>query len=628
MSFRRVSGVAAVVLAIIMWAACGQVYRPVVIPCTGNSGVPGCPVEPLPTPSNFHAVYALYANAPNGISPTAPNYPGGALQIDVSGDSIIAETPSNDTKFGNNPTHLAILPSHGQVFVASAGSVSGGIDVVSNFTTAPQLGSSSGFGPVNSIALPNQTASIVSISEAAAPSTVVTVTLGSALTTPNGYTIVISGVTIPSCTPPTCNPNAYNGAFAVTSNSGTTITYNASATVTGLPSLSSAQLVGAAATYPPQPVFLASTQNSAVFVANYNSNSVSQISTASNVVSNSVSVGVNPVSMAELPNGQKLYVANQTSSNISTLNTVTLAGNTATGFVSGFTGLTPVWMVARNDSQKVYVVTQGDGQLWTIDTASDSVVCSAPGVCSESVGVGANFIFYDPNLGRLYVTNPQASTTNPTASNLYVFSVTGGANDTPIPLATLTIPGLSATACSSCGPVIPESVTALADGSRFYVAGYQTATTCPDTYVTTSSCLIPEMTIYNASSFALQYPSTPVMTLLAWSPSGTTPGPFAQNQIAVAPSAACGVTVPYTPTTIRFRTFVASSADSSRVYVSMCDAGAIADINTTGNNQNNPQSGEPADTLVTDLPAPFGSGVVQANGEPANQSPIFMLSGQ
>ncbi len=617
-------------LAIMMWAACGQVYRPVVIPCTGNSGVPGCPVEPLPVPGNFHAVYALYANAPSGISPTTPNYPGGAMQIDVSGDSIIAETPSNDTKFGNNPTHAAILPNDARVFVASAGSVSGGIDLISNFTTAPQLGSSSGFGPVNSIPLPNQTASIVSISEAPSPSTLVTVTLSSALSAPNGYTIVISGVTIPNCTPPTCSPNAYDGAFAVTSNSGTTITYNEPVTVTGLPSLSSGQLIGALTTFPPQPVFLATTQNTAVFVANYNSNSVSQIDTTTNLVSNSANVGVNPISMAELANGQKIYVANEGGNTISTLNTVTLAGNTTTGLVSGFTGMTPVWMVARNDSQKVYVVTQSDGLLWTIDTASDSVVCSAPGVCSQSIGVGANFIFYDSNLGRLYVTNPATGT-------LYVFSDTGGANDTPILLATLSIPaGYSATttpACTGCQPVVPMSVTALADGSRFYVASYQIASPCPDPNVTTSTCVIPEVTIYNASSLALQYPSTPVMTLLAWSPSGTTQGPFAQGQFAVAPSTVCGATTlytptAYTPTSTRFRTFVTSSVDSSHVYVSMCDAGAIADINTTGNNQNNPGSGEPADTLVTDLPAPFGSGTAQKNGEPANQSPIFMLSGQ
>jgi YVTN family beta-propeller protein len=98
-----------------------------------------------------------------------------------------------------------------------------------------------------------------------------------------------------------------------------------------------------------------------MYVANYNTNSVSAINTVLNVVSNSVAVGVHPVSLAETPNGLKLYVANQGSNSVSTLNTASLSPNTANGLVAGFTGITPVWVVARGDSQKVYVLTQGDG---------------------------------------------------------------------------------------------------------------------------------------------------------------------------------------------------------------------------------------------------------------------------
>jgi YVTN family beta-propeller protein len=609
MIFRRVGGAAAIAFALILWAACGQVYRPVVIPCTGNSGVPNCPVEPLPTPANFHAVYGLYANAPNGISPTVPNYPGGAMQIDVSGDAIIAETPSNDSKFGNNPTHAAILPNESRLYVASAGSVGGGIDLISNFTTAPQFGSATGFGAVNSIALPNQTATITSISEAG---NTVTVTLSASLSSaPVGYTIVISGVVIPLCSPPSCNPNAYDGSFALLSNTGMTITYSLPAAVINLPSLSSSQLTGSSATYPPQPVFLATTQNTAVFVANYNSNSVSEINTASSFVSNTVGVGVNPVSMAEIPNGQKLYVANQTSNNISTLNTVNLGPNNPTGFVANFSGTTPVWMVARGDSQKVYVVSQGDGNLWTIDVASDTVTSSLP------VGVGANFVFYDPYLNRLYVTNPATSM-------LYIFSDTSPTADVPMQLAAISFGPGSVMCPSGCSP---ESVTALPNGSGFYVASYALAASCPDPVIGTGlPCVIPTLSVFDANSLAPQV--TPALTLLSWAPSGTTGGTFSPNQFAVAPAAACAVTTPYSPSTIRFRVFTTAAADSSHVYVSMCDAGAVADINTTDNNSNNSEGGLPANTLVTDLPAAFGNGPILGNGEPANQSPIFMLTGQ
>jgi len=613
MTFRRVGGAAAVASALILWAACGQVYRPVVIPCTGNSGVPGCPAEPLPTPANFHAVYALYANAPNGISPSVPNYPGGAMQIDVSGDAIIAETPSNDSKFGNNPTHAAILPNESRLFVASAGSVGGGIDLISNFTTAPQFGSSTGFGALNSIALPNQAATITSISEAG---NTVTANLSASLSTPVGYTIVIAGVVIPLCTPPACNPNAYNGSFALLSNTGTTITYSLPAAVINLPSLSGSQLTGSSATFPPQPVFLATTQNTAVFVANYNSNSISQINTTLSAVTNTVTnpapgVGINPVAEAEIPNGQKLYVANQTSNNISTLNTVNLGPNTVSGFVAGFGGTTPVWMAARNDSQKVYVVSQGDGNLWTIDVASDTVTGSLP------VGVGANFVFYDPYLNRLYVTNPATSM-------LYVFSDTSPTADVPMQLAAVSFGPGSLMCPSGCSP---DSVTALPNGSGFYVASYALAASCPDPVIGTGSpCVIPTLSVFDANSLAPQV--TPALTLLSWAPSGTTGGTFAPNQFAVAPAAACTVMTPYSPSTIRFRVFTTTAADSSHVYVSMCDAGAVADINTTDSNSNNSEGGLPANTLVTDLPAAFGNGPILGNGEPANQSPTFMLTGQ
>ena len=132
MSLRRAGRLAAMVLSILLWMACGQVYRPVVIPCS-SGGVPGCPPEPAPAPASFHAVF--------GISDNAPNYPGGAMQIDVSGDTIIAETATSDLSapnLGENPTHAAILPNNSKLLVASAGSVQGGIDLVSSVSPAFQ----------------------------------------------------------------------------------------------------------------------------------------------------------------------------------------------------------------------------------------------------------------------------------------------------------------------------------------------------------------------------------------------------------------------------------------------------------------------------------------------------------
>ncbi|HKM47947.1 MAG TPA: YncE family protein [Terriglobales bacterium] len=509
MSVRRVGRWTAMVLPILFWSACGQVYRPVVIPCS-TGGVPGCPVETSPQPSDFHEVFAISTNV--------DSYPGTAMQIDVSGDSIVGETPSSNPalpNLGDNPTHIAILPDDATVFVASAGSVvPGGRDIVSAFTPVFNSRLSAGLGTVSTISLPT----------------------GS------------------------------------------------------------------------QPVFLNSRENTAVYVANFGTNSVSAINTASNVVSATATVGTNPVALAETPNAFKLYVANQGSNTISSLNPVDLSSNT----VTGFTGITPVWIVARGDSQKVYVLTEGDGQLVTIDVATDTVTSSLP------VGVGANFVFFDPNLNRLYVANPVTAA-------VYVFSDTGGASDTPTLLTTtpLTIPGLGAKttpACAYCTAPVPVSVTALLDGTRFYVASYQISTPCSDPNVTAASCVVPIVTVFDANTFKVKYPSTPAQALL------TSP-PFSQNQYAVPQVGSCALTPSYpalySPSAPRFRVFTVASEDSSRVYVSMCDAGAVAVINTTDNNANNPESPLPPDTVVSALPmAP------QANSASALQSPIFLLMGQ
>lgn len=612
MSLRRAGRLMCVLLPVLLWMACGQVYRPVVIPCS-SGGVPGCPPEPAPTPASFHAVFGINANV--------PNYPGGVMQIDVSGDSILAETPTSDLSapnLGENPTYAAVLPNDSKLLVASAGSVQGGIDILSAIFPAIQATGVGGFGGVATINLPSQTSSIATISESG---NTVTATLSTPLNNvPVGYTIVIANVAIPGCVPPACNPNAYNGAFTLLSDNGTTITY-------ANPNANLAPASGGSATFPPQPVFISTTQNTSAFVANYNTNSVFAINMNSNVVSNTAPVGAHPVSLAETPDGIKLYVANQADNTVSSFtiansgNIINLSPNT----VTGFSGVTPVWVVSRGDSQKVYVLTQGDGKLVTIDTATDVATtpdCSVtPTLC---VGAGANFILLDPILNRLYVTNPATGM-------VYVFSDTGGANDTPLQLGAISFAANSALCPVGCSPT---SLTALPDGSRFYVASYQIASPCPDPTVTVSPCIIPRLTVFDALSLTVKYPSAPSLTLLSWSPPCTgascPSGPFATNQYALPPVTSCASPVLpalYAPSATRFRVFTTAAVDGSHVYVSMCDAGAIADINTTDANINNTGGNSiPADTLITDLPAPY-AGSSQSSSSPV-QNPIFLVTGQ
>ena len=119
------------------------------------------------------------------------------MQIDVAGDSIIAETPTSDQSapnLGANPTYAAVLPNDSRLFVASAGSVEGGVDAVSYLSPAFQSTQATGFGPVNNVNLPYQASSITAISESG---NLVTATLSaplSTLTNTVGYTVVITNV--------------------------------------------------------------------------------------------------------------------------------------------------------------------------------------------------------------------------------------------------------------------------------------------------------------------------------------------------------------------------------------------------------------------------------------------------
>jgi YVTN family beta-propeller protein len=337
------------------------------------------------------------------------------------------------------------------------------------------------------------------------------------------------------------------------------------------------------------PVFVNTTQNSAVYVANFGTNTVSAISTATNSITLTGAVGSQPVAIAETPNAQNVYVVNQADNTVTDLSPTDLS-TLATIPVAG----KPIWAVARQDSRRVYVLAQGAGQLVVLDTSTNTIV---PSQTNLSVGAGANFVLYDPHLNRLYVTNPSNST-------VYVFSTTGGvdlsgtANDTPTLLATIVLTAGTNPPCSqACSPV---SVAALPDGTRFYVASYQSSNSCPDPNVgATSPCIIPTLTVFDAPSFTVKpiasslLAPTPSLSLLA-SPQ------FAANQYALPPVTSCVTPASYAPGATRFRMFTTAAADSSHVYVSICDAGSIADVVTTTSTLSTSGNNTP-DVLVGDL---------------------------
>jgi hypothetical protein len=595
MSLRRVCRLAAAGLATLLWVSCGQVYRPVVLPV---AAIP-------PNPASFHAVFALSTNIPFNQ--------GAAMQIDVAGDSAIGEA-----NIGVNPTHAGILPNNSRVFVASAGSLfPGDTDIVTAFTPAVDAPIATGLGLPTTFSFPSvgtiQSASITSISEDGSGN--VTVTLTAALSQAVvGRIIEISGVNVAGG-----NPTGYDGSFTITAASGTTIQYVDS--VLGLPAASSGS-ASLPLTCSYLPDYVTTAQANAVFVANYgaendpncnlsSTDSVAILSPSLNTVSliGYLPAASHPTAMVETPDALNLYVLNQNNTvvnlsptDLTTQANIPLGGSTV-----------PVWAVARPDAQAVYVLTEGDGVLHTISPTTNTIVSSV-----SVGGPGANYVVYDSSRSRLYVTNP-------VAGSVFVFDAT-----------TLPAPTLLGTVSMSSGPnapcptgCSPVSVAALPDGSRFYVASYQLASSCPDPTVGAGvACIIPMLTVYDAASLTVKPVSSTTSTSMLTPSLSLFGAPlFSATQFATTEVAGCAPPATYTPASTRFRLFATASADSSHVYVAMCDAGAIADVATSTTTLPTGGTNTP-DTFITDLAAPLSAAAAPPGGNPPPQNPVFLLTGQ
>lgn len=265
------------------------------------------------------------------------------------------------------------------------------------------------------------------------------------------------------------------------------------------------------------PVFVATTESATVYVADSGSNTIAVISTSSNVLASTIPVGVNPATMAELPNGQKLYVANQGNGggngSVSSINTIDRIPNPP---ISG-TWISPVWVAVRSDGQRAYVLDSGTGNVSAIDTSTDAVIKNA------AVGVGADFMLYDPKLDRLYVTNP--------ATNQLI-------------VLDASLDSLPATAVAVANPV---AVAALPDGTRAYVSSV-TVTASANGNIASS-----QVTVLDAVDFSVK--TTIPLTKIA-----SAPGCASKTWSEL---------------------FMAAAADSTRVYIGNCDAGNTAIIDTS-----------------------------------------------
>ncbi len=149
----------------------------------------------------------------------------------------------------------------------------------------------------------------------------------------------------------------------------------------------------------------------------------------------------NPTILAALPNGSKVYSVNSSTNDI---NVISTKDNTVTSTIALASGSNPVWAVASSDNLHVFVVNQGSNNVSVIDATTDRVVNTV------SVGSAPNRAIFDPMLIRVYVTNTQSNNIS-------------AINADPNSSSFLAVKNIGVGKA-------PVSVTALADGSRVYVA--------------------------------------------------------------------------------------------------------------------------------------------------------------
>ena len=314
------------------------------------------------------------------------------------------------------------------------------------------------------------------------------------------------------------------------------------------------QLCDSAGCPPVTPVFVNTTESTRMYVADEGNGTISVIDTSTIAVVKTYAVAPanagsplplpdrnsRPVALAELPNGTKIYSLNSGTNSVSSINTLD-------GFINKVIPLggAPHWAVANPDNTHVYVI-DSTGTISVIDARTDAVVSS---VSAGPGGPRPNHIAYDPIFNRVFAT--AANSPQPSVSFFDVSGTSGNPNSMLVPHG----PGtalITPAAGSTCASVpVPAAIAILGDGSRAYVASYQDDGTQ----------LCTQATVINAAAGI-------VTKTVALAQTGLPANAVSQTNCDVS----------------RFRVYATSSIGSTsssfKVYVSQCDAGTVAIVDT------------------------------------------------
>jgi YVTN family beta-propeller protein len=340
------------------------------------------------------------------------------------------------------------------------------------------------------------------------------------------------------------------------------------------------------------PDFVESTEASTMYVANFGNGTVNAINTTTDAILNTITVGTHPIAMVETPNNistpnlsKKLYVVNRDSGDVTV---IASADKTIVATIP--VGASPRWAAFRSDGARVYVLSHDAGNVSIINSLLPTDALVGPAI---PVGAGAEFLYYDRRRNRLYIPNP-------TTGKVGIYDAsTDALTQLAVIDLTAAIPGGGAAPCPASG-CFPVSVTALPDGSRSYIASYfldNTSANCQQT-----ACVQAQVTVVDALTNQVTK-SIPL------------------PQVSVSSVANCSAA--------RFRISAAPAIDSSRVYVSSCDASAVWSINTSGDiffaTVPAPGSAYPPTLMnITDAVQNGSDTTYAFTYDPSNGTPIFL----
>ncbi len=268
----------------------------------------------------------------------------------------------------------------------------------------------------------------------------------------------VSGDTVVAVENVSANPvhaAIIGGAVVVANkNSGTLSVYSVSAGPNA--SVQTASLPSTVPNVPDaQPMFVASTDNTNVYVAQPGRNSIGFVPlatlSATTEISDSLVSISNPVALAQLPNGTKVYVANKGSNQVTVIDPTTIDPKKPVNAPKSAIniGTTSDAIVASSEGNCVYVASQASNNVTIINTANDTVMPTP--ISPISVGAGPSFLRFDPKLQRVYVVNS-------TGNSVSVIAHSADCKSTLLSPAQIPV-----------GPN-PQSIAALSDGTRAYVA--------------------------------------------------------------------------------------------------------------------------------------------------------------